>query len=379
MTSITAELAIIGGGGAGCATALHAARRGIKVVLLERGLVGSQASGVNYGGVRQQGRHPAELPIAARAREMWGRLPEIAGTDSEFDVSGHLKLARSKADEAELVAYAEVAKQYGLPLELIGRNAIRERYPFLSDQAVAGSLASDDGAANPRLFAPAIARAARAAGADVREHADVVGMMRNGEKFHLRLRDGTEIVSDRLANTAGYWGGKVAEKFGEAVPIDVLAPNMCVTEPLPYFLKPNLGVVGGSCYARQIARGNVIFGGGHGTADPDSLRARPLPAPTMNAMREIVALIPRLAEAQVIRSWTGMDGEMPDEIPVIGPSRTTPGLVHAFGFSGHGFQLGLAIGAIVTELALDGTTPTPIGAFDIARFGARFREGEEPR
>jgi len=152
-----------------------------------------------------------------------------------------------------------------------------------------------------------------------------------------------------------------------------------VTEPLPYFLRPNLGVVGGSTYARQIARGTVIFGGGRGVADAETLRARPLPEPTMKAMREIVALIPRLAEAQVIRSWTGMDGEMPDEIPVIGPSRTTPGLVHAFGFSGHGFQLGLAIGAIVTELALDGTTPTPIGAFDIARFGARFREGEEPR
>jgi len=226
MTALSAELAIIGGGGAGCATALHAAKRGIKVVLLERGLVGSQASGVNYGGVRQQGRHPAELPIAARAREMWGRLPEIAGTDSEFDVSGHLKLARSEADEAELVAYAEVAKQHGLPLELVGRNAIRERYPFLSEVAVAGSLAPDDGQANPRLFSPAIARAARAAGADMREQAEVTAMAREGGKFRLRLADGTEIVSDRLANTAGFWGGKVAAAFGEPVPIAVQAPNL---------------------------------------------------------------------------------------------------------------------------------------------------------
>ncbi|MCC7284508.1 MAG: FAD-binding oxidoreductase [Acetobacteraceae bacterium] len=374
MTVLEAELAIIGGGGAGCSTALHAAKRGLKVVLLERGLVGSQASGVNYGGVRQQGRHPAELPIAARARALWGQLAELVGSDAEFEVSGHLKLARSDEDEADLVAYAETAKQYGLPLELIGRNAIRERYPFLSELAVAGSLAPDDGAANPRLLSPAIARAARAAGAVIREHAEVVGMARDGGRFRLRLADGTEVLCDRLANTAGFWGGKVAEAFGEQVPIAVLAPNMCVTEPVPYFLKPNLGVVGGSCYARQISRGNVIMGGGRGTADPETLRGRPLPGPTMAAMREVLALIPGLADAQVIRTWTGMDGEMPDEIPVIGPSHTTPGLVHAFGFSGHGFQLGLAIGAIVTELALDGTTPTPIGAFDIAR----FRGGETP-
>ena len=89
------------------------------------------------------------------------------------------------------------------------------------------------------------------------------------------------------------------------------------------------------------------------------------------AMAELVGLIPRLAGASVIRSWTGMDGEMPDEIPVIGPSHTTPGLVHAFGFSGHGFQLGLAIGAIVAELALDGATETPIAAFDIRRLTDR--------
>jgi sarcosine oxidase subunit beta len=370
-----ADIIIVGGGGAGCSTALHAAERGAKVVLLERGLVGSQASGVNYGGVRQQGRHPAELPIAARARALWGRLAEIVGADCEFAVSGHLKLARNAAEEADLVAYAEVAKRYGLPLEVIGRNAIRERYPFLSDVVVAGSLALDDGQANPRLLSPALAQAARAKGATIHEHAEVAELAHDGQKFTVRTTHGTTMTAPHLVNAAGYWGGRIAARFGEAVPVDVLAPNMCVTEPLPYFLKPNLGVVGGDVYVRQIFRGNIIFGGGRGEADPDTLVSRPLPAPTMQAMRSAVSLIPRLADAQVIRTWTGMDGDMPDEIPVIGPSRTTKGLVHAFGFSGHGFQLSLAIGAIVTELVLDGRTDTPIDAFAIGR----FTQGENSR
>jgi sarcosine oxidase, subunit beta len=55
-------------------------------------------------------------------------------------------------------------------------------------------------------------------------------------------------------------------------------------------------------------------------------------------------------------------------LPVIGPSMTTPGLLHAFGFSGHGFQLGPAVGAVLAELALDGRTATPIEAFSIDRF-----------
>jgi sarcosine oxidase subunit beta len=85
-------------------------------------------------------------------------------------------------------------------------------------------------------------------------------------------------------------------------------------------------------------------------------------------MGHAVRLVPSLAGVQVIRSWTGIDGEMPDRIPVIGPSGTTPGLFHAFGFSGHGFQLGPAIGAIMTELVLDGRTDVPLEAFAISRF-----------
>src|SRR5512144_811411 len=103
--SLSADVAIIGGGTAGCSTALHLRQRGASVVLLERGLCGGQASGVNYGGVRQQGRALAELPLARRSREMWSRLAELVGTDCEFTASGHVKLARSEADMAELAVY----------------------------------------------------------------------------------------------------------------------------------------------------------------------------------------------------------------------------------------------------------------------------------
>jgi sarcosine oxidase subunit beta len=145
---------------------------------------------------------------------------------------------------------------------------------------------------------------------------------------------------------------------------------MVVTEPLPYFIAPNLGVVGGNVYLRQIPRGNVIFGGGHGESDPAMPWSRPLPEATIEAMRLAVELVPALAGAQVIRSWSGIDGRMPDAIPVIGPSRTTPGLFHAFGFSGHGFQLGPAIGAIMAELVVEGRTDIPLAAFRIDRFPA---------
>jgi glycine/D-amino acid oxidase-like deaminating enzyme len=367
---LTADVAIIGGGTAGCSTALHLRWRGASVVLLERGVCGSQASGVNYGGVRQQGRALAELPLARRSREMWSRLAAIVGTDCEFMATGHIKLARSDTDMAELEAYREAVRPYGLELELLGRNAIRARYDWLGDAAVGGSLCSEDGAANPRLVAPAFARAARAAGADIRENEEVTGIERGGTQFRLRTASGLEIQAANLVNVAGAWGHEVAARFGESVPEDVIAPNMCVSEPLPYFMVPNFGVCGGGVYVRQIPRGNVIFGGGRGIADRENLRAYPVAASSLSAMQQAIALVPRLRHAQLIRSWTGIEGTMPDDIPVIGPSRTTPGLFHAFGFSGHGFQLGPVMGAVLSELILDGATPTPIAAFDIGRFAS---------
>ncbi|HYY82922.1 MAG TPA: FAD-dependent oxidoreductase, partial [Beijerinckiaceae bacterium] len=61
---LTADVAIIGGGTAGCAAAVALRTAGMSVVLFEKGLCGAGASGVNFGGVRQQGRHMAELPLA---------------------------------------------------------------------------------------------------------------------------------------------------------------------------------------------------------------------------------------------------------------------------------------------------------------------------
>ena len=77
-----------------------------------------------------------------------------------------------------------------------------------------------------------------------------------------------------------------------------------------------------------------------------------------------------LRGAHIIRTWSGTEGFLPDRLPVIGPSRTTPGLFHAFGFAGGGFQLGPAVGAVLADLVRDGRSTTPIEAFSVSRFPA---------
>jgi sarcosine oxidase subunit beta len=375
------DIAVIGGGLAGCSTALHARMKGASVVLFERGRCGAQASGVNYGGVRQQGRHPAELPLARRSRSIWSNLQSLIGSDCEFTVTGHLKLARHDADMAELEAHRAVLSEHGIHVDLLDASDINKQFPYIGRGYAGASLCAQDGHANPRLVAPGFARAARALGAEIREQCQVQAICVSEEGFSVTLaNDPTPVKARRLVNAAGAWGASIADLLGDDVNEEVMAPNMCVTEPIAPLIGPNLGICGGSIYIRQAAQGSVIFGGGLGTADRDAIRARPLAEVTRDAAKAAIAMVPQLANVLLLRSWTGIEGRMDDGLPVVGPSPKIAGLFHAFGFSGHGFQLGPAVGAVLAELCTDGHSATTLQGLSITRFNKTakvMRSGEQ--
>ncbi|GGG24821.1 NAD(P)/FAD-dependent oxidoreductase [Chelatococcus composti] len=369
MTPLRVDVAIIGGGLVGSSAALALRRMGMDVALLDRRYCGAQASGVNYGGVRRQGRPPEQLPLSQRSHAIWPKLKSLIGIDGEFLRSGHLKLATTEADMASLEAYAAKVTDAGLELELIGHNELRRRFPWVGD-AVGASFCPGDGHANPRLVATGFAAAARRAGVHVLENTPVTGVTRNGEGFVLEAGQGLKVMAGTVINSAGAWADEFAASFGEPVPLKRIYPSMIVTEPMAPVLTVNIGMEGGGIYARQVERGNCIVGGERGEplSDPDF--SRPRSDGAMTIMHRAATLFPGLAKAQAIRFWSGTEAEMPDRNPVLGPSLTTPGLIHAFGFSGAGFQIAPGVGEVLAELVRDGRTPTPIEAFSIARFTA---------
>lgn len=368
------EVAIIGGGLVGASAALFLRRRGVPVTLLDMGACGAKASGVNYGGVRRQGRPPEQLPLAARAHELWGQLPSLIGTDGEYVRSGHLKLARTAEDLDLLEQYRAATRGHGMGLEILGAAELRRRFGWLSPALAGGSFCPEDGHANPRLVSPAFAQAASAAGARILENTRVLAASHDGTRFELRCESSGEpgftLRSRHLLNCAGAWAGEIAAGFGEPVPETSIHPLMLVTEPLPVFMNVSLGIQGGGIYARQVARGNCVIGGGRGALQPDGY-ARPSREGLPVLLARAAELLPPLRGAQVIRFWTGVEGSMPDHNPVLGPSARVPGLLHAFGLSGAGFQIAPAIGEALSQLVVDGKSAISLDAFGIERYAAR--------
>jgi sarcosine oxidase subunit beta len=373
--SIKADVVIVGGGLMGASTAFFLRQRGVSVVLLERGLVGQQASGVNFGNVRRQGRYLPQLPLAHRSRGIWGRLPELIGHDAEFIATGHIRVIYDQAQFAAVEQYAREAKHWGLDLEILSRAQVHERFPFFGPEVAGGSYSPNDGHANPRLAAPAFARAARRGGAQVVENCEVLSVEKEGTDFRVNTASGLVVTAPIALICSGAWGGAMSAAFGEPVPITPKGPTMGVTEPVPYGIVPVVGVSTKieheGMYFRQVKRGNIVFGGGRrNPAYLDHRRANVNPNWTLAQAHELRRILPALGRLHVLRTWSGVEGYMSDDIPIMGPSGKVSGLYYAFGFCGHGFQLGPGVGDVMAELIATGATTTPIEPFHICRFAS---------
>ena len=112
------EVVVIGAGISGAATAYELATSGVRVTLIDRYGPAAMASGWTLAGVRQSGRHPAELPLAQAAVADWEHLSDKLGAPTYYTRRGNLRLARTEADLASLGAMVEAQSASGLELEM---------------------------------------------------------------------------------------------------------------------------------------------------------------------------------------------------------------------------------------------------------------------
>lgn len=365
----SADVIVIGGGIHGCSTALHCAQRGLSVILLEKDYAGRHASGVNAGGVRQLARHVAEIPLSNVSMAIWHRIAELVDDDCEFSSEGQVLVAENEQDmEACRERVEDLVLRGFRHEELIDGTELRRLVPAVADDCVGGVVSRADGAASPLRTTQAFKRKAQALGVAVREGVTALSVSRDGKGWRVGTESG-DFVAPRIVNAAGAWADRIAASLGEPVPLEVVAPMLMITTPMPAFIRPVVILRGRKLSFKQFANGTVLIGGGHlGLAIRDENRTVLDWTKLATSAKTVWDLFPVMRSAVIARAWAGIEARMPDDLPVFGRSAVHENVFHQFGFSAHGFQLGPGAGAVMAELVATGRTNVPIAELGISRF-----------
>ena len=348
---------------------MHAVRRGMKTVVIEKDAVGRHASGVNAGGVRRLRRHFAEVPISVRSMKIWHGIADFLDDDCGFRIAPQIEIAESQHEMESLCRRMRALNDMGYSHEvLLDRETLRQYVPAVSDRCIGATAVLDDGFAHPYRTTFAFQRKARKEGVAFFENTRVIGIRPEKTGWAVPT-DRQTFIGGKILNCAGAWGGRIAEWLREPVPLKPFAPMMIVTDRRPRFCDAVVLLAGRPFSFKQMPDGTVVIGGGRpGVPDLDS-NGSTVRFPQLGlTAATAIEVFPLMRDATVIRAWSGLDSVMPDAVPVIGPSSTYENAYHAFGFCGHGFQMAPGVGEVMGELIADGKTRFSLSPFAIDRF-----------
>lgn len=365
-----AEVVIVGGGIVGCATAYYLARRGKKVVLLEKSVIGGEASGRNGGGVRAQCRDRRERPLAMASIKLWAGLEAELGFDVEYVQGGNIRMATKEEGTAMLRHEGEEELADGLVVEMWDRDELRRRAPYLSEVFIGAKYCPTDGTANPILASRAFGWAARKAGVTLLTRTEAVNIGTQGGQVTSvtgRDRDGDILIeAPWVVHAGGPWTPQLGRTVGIQVPIEPARSVIAITQRMPFLFKEFISSHDLGAYCRQAREGHVHIGG---VGTPDKTFDQTMPAASVAQLaRGAARIVPALRGANILRTWAGTLENTPDKVPIISPVDGISGYILASGFSGHGFCLGPIAGKLVSELIIDGEPSLPLDEFRLSRF-----------
>ncbi|MEK6426205.1 MAG: FAD-binding oxidoreductase, partial [Burkholderia gladioli] len=414
------DVAVIGGGIVGVSTAYELAKRGVSVALFEKGIVGGEQSGRNWGWVRQQNRDLYELRLAMHSLRRWGELGAELGEDLGFRRSGILYATDRAADVERWEGWQAKARELGFVSEMLGASGLARHLPGNAHGWVGGVWSATDGRAEPSLAAPAIARGAQRLGAKLYQGCAVRGLDIAAGRISGVWTETGRVAASAVVLAGGAWSALFCHRHGIALPAVNVVGSVLRTAEAPAvfdgcFSAPEVALRrrldGGYTIAlpgygrlelaphnmrnavkfRALFQSNLrkklaIRAGASFFAGPEAwarwdhdqrspfertriLDPRPDHRWARRGLANIGKLFPSLAGLRATQVWAGAIDTTPDLVPVISTVPQVAGLVIASGFSGHGFALGPGAGGLVAGLVTGDTNGFEVGPYRLDRFG----------
>lgn len=415
------SVVVVGGGIAGISTALFLARKGIPVVVCEKGQVGAEQSGRNWGWTRVMGRDEREIPLGMESLRIWRGMDRMIEAETGFTQCGIAYLCETDKAMAGYEAWLEKARPYQVDSRVIGPDEVAAMYPGLAMPVKGALYTPGDGRAEPQKAAPAMAAAVRRAGGIVLQGCAVRGVETKGGLVSGVVTERGPIACDSVVLAGGAWSRLFAGNLDIDLPQLKVLGSVFRTEPIAGGPEVSVGGLPFALRRRpdggyNIARRNSSIS----EITPDSFRLFKLFLPNLRKSRrelrlrlggrfmaewntprhwrldqvspfeqvrvldplpdagilrraeaELSAIFPAFRGMKIAESWGGLMDATPDAVPVIGPVESLPGFFIATGFSGHGFGIGPGAGRLMADLVAGDTPVVDPAPF---RFG-RFADG----
>jgi sarcosine oxidase subunit beta len=376
----SADAVVIGGGCMGVSTAYHLTRRGLKVVLLEQGDLGSGTSGRSSAIVRTHYTLPTLVRMAQAALEDFSDWKSRFPGDPGFRNVGFLLLV-SEANRANLEANVAMQRAYGVDTRTISvDDALRLAPGMAADDVGAAAFEPRSGYADPWQVISSLARGARDGGATIATGTRALRVRQGPDGRAVGVdTDAGPVDTPVVVNAAGNWSGPLSRPLGIDLPVEPQRESIVLFDLPPGLKDPPIVIdLVQLMYVRPHGRGRILFGDEDHTlehlhprlTDPDTPDlASPSAAAIENAADKAIRRFPALAEGELVPAgYTGRYEVTPDFQPCIGAPPEVPGYFYAAGFSGHGFKLTPVIGRLMAEWAVDGRPSIDLSEFTARRF-----------
>ena len=383
-----AEIVIMGGGVIGSCTAYFLSKAGRKVVVIEKGGVGGEASVANGAFVWTSTRRPGiDLTLALASIELHQQLGEELDDDIEYRRPGGMIVIENEEQIPKIEAFRKEREKVGFVLTPIDTKEARSLEPLLSERIVGALFNPLDGGTNPFQLVVALNRKAIQLGAKIFYHTEVQDIQIQDGRIKGVVTDKGVIRANTVVNACGSWAPFIGKMVGIKIPIIPNEMEFVVTEQLPPVVSHI--IMGASYVTEEYGKDEMIadrrkFGTGlciHQTASGNLLLGatwrfvgydkRTSYEETVAIVKEVARLFPPLRQVHVIRSFANFFPFTDDDLPILSTVEGIEGFVMAAGHCGHGVCLGPITGKLVSELICTGRTSIPIDQLNLSRFAEK--------
>jgi D-hydroxyproline dehydrogenase subunit beta len=351
------DVAVIGAGIVGAACAYFLMKEGLRVAVLEKGIVGGGATAAGMGHLVAMDDSPAQLTLTKLSLQLWRELLGELPFSAEYQQTGTLWIASDEEEMAEVRRKYGLYSSVGLACEVLDSAALAEAEPKLR-RPLAGALrVLGDGVIYPPVAAQFLLQGVAACGA-LFTNCNVVSI----DGSTVLLGDGTCISAGHVVNAAGC----SATELTSGIVMRKRKGHLIITDRYPGFLRHQLVELGYLKSAHSMtadsvafnlqprATGQILIGSSRQYADESTAVDHGI---VRRMIERACEYMPGVATLSALRIWTGFRAATPDKLPLIGPSPGNPKVLLATGHEGLGITTSMATARLITDMLLGRSSP----------------------